>query len=115
MNFVVIVLQAVLITGISLLISAVCNNQIAVLVVDMFLLFLPIFLPSSKTSSLWNHIMYLMPVHTFDMREVLKTYNSCQIAGYVLSYVAMIIIVYLLITVVCTFIAGWTFSKQQVG
>ena len=115
LNFIVIVLMAMLFTGISLLVSAICDNQIAVLSVDMILLCGTIFLPSSKTSGLWNHIWFLFPIQTFDLRTVLKTYNSYQVAGRVFSYVEMIFIAYIAATVICTYIAGRSFVKRQVG
>ena len=43
------------------------------LAIDVLLFFETVFLPPSKASSLWNHICYLLPVHIFDLKEVLKT------------------------------------------
>lgn len=115
LNLIIIILLAALLTGISLFISAACKNQVAVLAIDMLVFFGTVFLQSSKTSRLWNHICYLFPLHVVDMRDVLKTYNSYQIAGHVYSYIEMIIIVYIVFTVLFTIFAGHIFKKHQVA
>ncbi|SFC29205.1 ABC-type multidrug transport system, ATPase component [Butyrivibrio sp. YAB3001] len=115
LNLIIIILLAALLTGISLFISAACKNQVAVLAIDMFVFFGTVFLQSSKTSRLWNRICYLFPLHVVDMRDVLKTYNSYQIAGHVYSYIEMIIIVYIVFTVLFTIFAGHIFKKHQVA
>ena len=115
LNLIVIILLAALLTGISLFISAACKNQVAVLAIDMIVFFGTVFLQASKTSRLWNHICYLFPLHVVDLRDVLKTYNSYQIAGHVFSYIEMIIIVYIVFTVLFTIFAGHIFKKHQVA
>lgn len=114
-NLLVIFLLAFALTAISLMLSAVCKSQTVVLAIDVLLFFGTVFLPSSKTSGLWNHILYLLPLHIFDLREVLKTYNSYQFGNVVISYLGMILIVYALMTVVCSYYAGRCFKKYQVG
>lgn len=114
-NLLVMFLLSFSLTAITLMISAVCKSQMIALAIDVLLFFGTVFLPSSKTSGLWNHILYLLPVHIFDLREVLQTYNSYQFGNVVISYLGMIVIVYVLITVVCSYYAGRCFKKYQVG
>ncbi len=47
------------------------------------------------------------------MRDVLKTYNSYQIAGHVYSYIEMIIIVYIVFTVLFTIFATYADVAQK--
>jgi len=111
----IIFLLSFSLTAITLVLSAVCKSQMIVLAVDVLLFFGTVFLPSSKTSGLWNHILCLLPIHTFNLRDVLKMYNSYQFGNVVISYLMMILIVYALITVVCPWCAGRCFKKYQIG
>jgi len=114
-NLLVIFLLTFSLTAISLLVSVLCRSQMIALAIDVLLFFGTVFLPSSKTSGMWNHILYLLPAHILDLREVLKTYNSYQFGNVVISYLGMILIAYVLITVVCSWCAGRSFKKYQVG
>ena len=114
-NLLIVFLLSCSLTAITLLLSAVCKSQMIVLAIDVLLFFGTVFLPSSKTSGLWNHILYLFPINIFDLKGVLKTYNSYQFGNVVISYLMMIVIVYTLITVVCPWWAGRSFKRYQVG
>jgi len=114
-NLLIVFLLSCSLTAITLLLSAVCKSQMIVLAIDVLLFFGSVFLPSSKTSGLWNHILCLLPIHTFNLRDVLKMYNSYQFGNVVISYLMMILIVYALITVVCPWCAGRCFKKYQIG
>ena len=115
LNLLAILLLSASLTAVSLLLSASCKSQLAVLAIDIALFFGSVFLQSSKGSGLWNHIVCLVPMHLFDLRTVLKTYIDYPLAGTVISYLGMIWIVYSLVTVVCTCGAGRVFRKYQVG
>lgn len=110
-NLMIIFLLAFSITAISLLLSAVSKSQMIALAMDVLLFFGTVFLPFSKTSSLWNHTAYLFPMHIFDLREVLRIYNSYQFGNVVISYLGMIFIVYIAITVLCSYCSGRCFRK----
>lgn len=93
-NILIIFLISFLLTAISLLLSTVSKNPMIVLAVDIILFYGTILIPSSKTSSLWNHILYLLPINTFSLENILKTYNSYQFGDVVISHLEMIVIVY---------------------
>lgn len=114
-NLLIIFLTAFLLTAISLLLSSANGNPIIVLAVDVILFFGTIFIPFSKTSRLWNRILYLFPIYSVNLKDVLKTYNSYQFGDVVISYLGMIFIVYVLITVICIFLTSKSFKKHQVG
>ena len=114
-NLLIIFLISFLLTAISLLLSSINRSPMIVLAVDVILFFGTIFIPFSKTSRLWNRILYLLPIHSFNLQDVLKTYNSYQFGDVVISYLGMIFIVYVLITVICIFLTSKSFKKHQVG
>lgn len=114
-NLLIIFLSAFLLTAVSLLLSSINKSPLIVLAVDVILFFGTLFIPFSKTSRLWNRILYLFPIHTFNLQDVLKTYNSYQFGDIVIPYLSMIFIVYILITVICIFFTRISFKKHQVG
>lgn len=115
LNLAVILLLAFVITAISLLLSAVCRSQMVVLAVDVLVLYGAALLQPSKTSGMWNQVLDLLPVNSFNLSEVMRIYNSYQMGNAVLSWVEMLFVVYILITVLCTCCAGRSFRKCQVG
>ena len=114
-SFIIIFLTAFLLTAISLLLSSANGNPMIVLAVDVILFFGTIFIPFSKTSRLWNRILYLFPIYSVNLKDVLKTYNSYQFGDVVIPYLSMIFIVYVLITVICIFLTRRSFKKHQIG
>ena len=97
------------------MLSAVFKNQLIALAVDILLYYGTVFLPFSKTSGLWNHIKYLLPINSFELKNVLKAYSSYQFGNVIISYLEMIIIVYVFITIICLCGAGRSFKKHQIG
>ena len=114
-NILIIFLISFLLTAISLLLSTVSKNPMIVLAVDIILFYGTILIPSSKTSSLWNHILYLLPINTFSLENILKTYNSYQFGDVVISHLEMIVIVYVLLIIISLFLTSRSFKKHQVG
>lgn len=85
-----------------------------VLAMDILLFFGTVFLPFSKSCGLWNKILYLFPLHCFDLQNVLKTYNSYQFGNIIIPYPEMIFIVYTASTLLCLLCTGTGFQKHQV-
>lgn len=115
LNLLIIFLISFLITAITLMFSTVCKNQMIALAIAILLFFGPLFIPFSKTSGLWNHILYLCPIYTFNLTDVLKTYNSYQLGGIVISYFMMIVIAYVIIAAICLCCTERNFKKHQIG
>lgn len=115
LSFLVIFLICFLLTAITLMFSTVCKSQMVTLAFDIFLFFGTVFIPFSKTSGLWNHILYLCPIHIMDLTNVLKSFISYQFGNVVIPYLMMIFIVYVTITIVCLCYAKRNFKKHQVG
>lgn len=114
-NLLVILLLFVLLTGSSLLLSAICKNPMTVLILDILLFYGTLFIPSSKTSWLWNHIFCLLPLHCFNMKDVLKMYISYPLGNKVISYLGMILLSYSLLSLLCVLFTGRFFRNHQVG
>lgn len=114
-NLLIIFLMSFLLTAISLLISSINRSPMIVLAVDVILFFGTMLIPLSNTSRLWNRILYLLPINSFNLKDVLKIYNSYQFGDVVISYLGMIVIVYVLITVICILSTTMSFRKHQVG
>ncbi len=100
-NLSVIFLVSLFITAFSLLISALSKSPMIVLALNILLVFGTIFLPSSKSIGLWNKILYLLPLNCIDLKHVLRTYNSYQFGSLIISYLEMIFIVYITLTIIC--------------
>ncbi|MCM1119315.1 MAG: hypothetical protein NC543_08145 [bacterium] len=100
-NFGVILLIMLFLTAFSLMLSAISRNPLVVLAVDILLFLGTVFLPSSKSSGLWNRILRLFPLHCFDLRHVLSAYNDYPLGELILPYLTMIFLVYGILTVVC--------------
>lgn len=113
-NLLVIFLIFTLLTGVSLLLSAICKSSMAVLALDVLLFYGTLFIPSSKTSWLWNHIFCLLPLHCFNLKDVLKMYISYPIGNTVISYLGMILLTYTLLSFLCILSTGRFFRNHQV-
>lgn len=114
MNLSVMFLISFFITAFSLLISTLSKSSMIVLALDILLVFGTIFLPSSKSSGLWNKILYLLPLNCVDLKHVLRTYNSYQFGNLIISYLEMIFIVYITLTIICLLCTGKGFRNHQV-
>ena len=115
LNLVALFLISFSLTAVSLMLSALFKSQLIALAVDMLLYYGTAFMPFSKTNGLWNHIKYLLPMNSVELQNVLKAYNGYQFGNVIISYLWMIIIVYVLITVICLCGAGRSFRRHQIG
>lgn len=115
LNLLVLFLVSFSLTAVSLMFSALFKSQMIALAVDLILYYGTAFIPFSKTSGLWNHIKYLLPINSVELKNVLKAYNSYQFGNVIISYLWMIIIVYVLVTIICLFCTGRSFRKHQIG
>ena len=109
----IMLLLALTITLLTLAWSSRLKSGFMVLVLDFLLLMGPVFLPVSKSSGLWNHILCLFPVYAMNNRDIVGSFISYQFGGIVLSYMAMILLVYSVISIVSLWsVKG--FAKHQV-
>lgn len=88
-------------TLVTLLISARTRLSLIPLAVGFLLVIAPAFFPMSKEFRIWNQINYLFPVRLISIKDILSTFNSYQFGPVIISYVGMIVIVYVLVSVLC--------------
>ncbi|MDE5700504.1 MAG: hypothetical protein K2I96_24415 [Lachnospiraceae bacterium] len=108
-NFAVLLLVSIAIAFVLLCCSARMRSSLAALVIGVVLMIAPAFFPMSKESGLWNHINYLFPIRAIDLKTVLGSFVSYTVGNHVISYVEMIVIVYLAVSVIAVLLirSGW--------
>lgn len=94
LTFVIILLISITIALFLLCCSAGLRSSLAVLVIGVTIMIAPAFFPMSKESGLWNHLNYLFPVRAIDVKEMLGSFVSYTVGNFVISYLAMVVIVY---------------------
>ena len=80
--------------------SAGLRSSLATLTIGAAVIIAPAFFPMSKKSGLWNHINYLFPVRAFNLEDVMGSYVSYAAGNVVISYTAMVVIVYMAVSAV---------------
>lgn len=113
-NFAVLLLVSITVALVLLCCSARIRSSLATLVIGMALMIAPAFIPMSKESGLWNHINYLFPVRVIDLKTVLGSFVSYTAGNCVISYVEMIVIVYLVISVIAVLLIRTGCCKQGI-
>lgn len=98
--------------AVTLWLSARMKNGLPVLAVMLFLYFIALFLPSSDTNGIYNHICYLLPFNAADYG--LRKMISYPFGNFVLDYVGMRYVIYLALIVLVLPFAGSAFKKHQV-
>lgn len=96
----------------TLFLSARMKNGLPVLAVSLFVFFIALFLKSSDTNGVYNHILYLLPFNAMD--HGLHSLTSYPFGNVVFDYMGMRYIVYLLLMVTLLPFAGKAFKKHQV-
>lgn len=93
--------------------SAGLRSSLATLVIGVAVLIAPAFFPMSKKSGLWNHINYLFPVRAFNLEDVMGSYVSYAAGNVVISYTAMVVIVYAAVSAVALLLIRRMFVKVR--
>lgn len=109
------ILVAMTYTGITLVLSSRISSSLAIFAIDIALLIIPVFIPMSKESRLWNQINYLMTIRVCNFKEVVGSIISYQFGDIVISYVAMLFIVYGILAIVPFFFIKRAYANHQVA
>lgn len=112
-NLCVMILIALLLTAFSLMLSAISKSPVIVLAVDVLLFFGTAFLPFSRSSGLWNKIVRLAPLNCCTLKNVLNSYNDYPFGNLIISYLGMIFLIYIFLTIICTLCAGKGFQRYR--
>lgn len=99
--------------AITLFVSARMKNSLPVLAVMLFFFLLGLFLSSSVTNGVYNHILYLLPYNVATFTE-LGSLTSYRLGRLVLDCISMRYVVYILLMVLVLPFAGNAFRKHQV-
>ncbi len=99
--------------SVTLLCSAKMKTPFGVLVVDVVLIFLPLFLQPSS-NDLWQHIFYLLPSSVIQGLSLFKLYLSYDFGFTVLNLFSMTILIYAAAILLCVLFAQRGFKKHQV-
>lgn len=93
--------------------SAGLRSSLATLVIGVAFIIAPAFFPMSKKSGLWNHINYLFPVRAFNLEDVMGSYVTYAAGNVVISYTAMVVIVYAVVSAVALLLIRRMFVKVR--
>lgn len=99
--------------AITLFMSARMKNSLPVFAVMLFLFLIALFLQSSMTNGVYNHILYLLPYNVATFTE-LGYLISYRFGGLVLDCIRMRYVVYILLMVLALPFAGNAFRRHQV-
>ena len=112
-SFALLLLIGITIASIQLFFSATLRSSLATMVVGTVLIIAPIFFPMSNKSGLWNHINSLFPVKVASLKEMLGSFMSYTVGDYVISYVAMTVIIYTAIAISALLLIKRGFAKAE--
>lgn len=108
----------ILLIGITLALVLLCcsaglRSSLATLVIGTAVIIAPMFFPMSKKSGLWNHVNYLFPGRAFNLKEILGSYVSYAAGNVVISYVTMVVIVYVMFSAVSLLLIRRVFVRVK--
>ncbi len=112
-TFGLILLIGVTIALVLLCCSAGFRSSMTALVIGVAVIIAPMFFPMSKESGLWNHINYLFPGRACNLKEVMSSYVSYAFGNVVISYVEMIVIVYMVVSVAALMLIRRVFVRVK--
>lgn len=99
--------------SLTLLCSSKMKTAFPVLIIDVLIIFIPVFLKPGS-NALWNHIAWLLPYHSMSGLSIFREYLSYPVGITVLSVTSIIVILYSAITLITLPLAGRGFKKHQV-
>lgn len=100
-------------TSLTLLLSAKMKSSYTVLIIDVMIIFVPVFTGTGRTS-LSSHILQLLPYQALSGLSQFKQYFSWSFGNIVLNLLTMTVLVYLILSVLSLFFAALSFKKHQV-
>ncbi len=97
----------------TLMLSARCRSAMISLAIGVVVIIAPSFFPMSKNYRVWNQINYLFPVRLISIKDILRAFNSYQFGPVILSYLGMIVIVYLIVSLISLLGIRGGFTKRS--
>lgn len=97
-----------------LLLSATVKTSFAAVIAGALWIFVPMFIPSSKSSALMNDVLALLPAKAMNAFEVFSVYDTYSLFGQVISRPVAILLFSACICVVALPLAYARFKRHQV-
>lgn len=96
----------------TLLLSAKLKTPFVVLIIDVMILFIPLFMKQGADNGLFNHILYLLPYQS--LQSKFSSYLSYSFGGLTISLISMRIVVYGVMAITFLPFVKNAFRKHQV-
>lgn len=100
LNVGIILCISITLVAIMLFVSAYSKNTIATLAFTLVILFLPEFIPYSKSNGVWNHILDLCFVQFANVFNVMERFVDYQFGNVILNHFTMAILVWLALSII---------------
>lgn len=99
--------------SVTLLCSAGMKSAFSVLIIDVLMIFLPVFFGGGE-NNLWQHLHHLLPYHAITGISLFKEYFSYSFGNIVINVIVMIVLCYGALALITLPLAGRGFRKHQV-
>lgn len=101
LSAVIVIIIAITIISIILLVSAFTKSSIGTMCIATLLMVVPAFIPYSKESRLFNHILDLTFIRLGNIKEVMIRFVDYTFGPVVIDQITMCFIVWLVLSVIC--------------
>ncbi len=101
--------------SITMLLSSVCNTSFSAVIISALWVFVPLFIPSSKSSKAFNYIVNLLPAKAFDTYTVFSVYDVYSFGKAVVPLPIVILLFSTIIVLIALPLAHKSFSRHQVA
>ena len=108
-----LVIMAVM--AITMLLSSVCKTSFGAVIISALWVFVPLFIPSSKSSKVFNYIINLLPAKALDTYTVFSVYDVYSLGKTVISLPIVILLFSTFIVLIALPLAHRSFSRHQVA
>lgn len=101
--------------SITMLLSSVCKTSFSAVIISALWVFVPLFIPSSKSSKLFNYIVNLLPSKALDTYTVFSVYDVYSFGQTVISLPIVILLFSTIIVLIALPLAHRSFRRHQVA
>ena len=101
--------------SITMLLSSVCKTSFSAVIISALWVFVPLFIPSSKSSKVFNYIVNLLPSKALDTYTVFSVYDVYSFGQTVISLPIVILLFSTIIVIIALPLAHRSFRRHQVA
>jgi ABC-type transport system involved in multi-copper enzyme maturation permease subunit len=99
--------------SITMLLSSVCKTSFSAVIISTLWVFVPLFIPSSKSSKVFNYIINLLPAKALDTYTVFSVYDVYSFGQTVISLPIVILLFSAFIVLIALPLAHQSFRRHQ--